>query len=203
MSRAQWVVDQIADQPHLDGQFGKLASMVRERFKVKRNPSEEAVTRGYEIMNEERKKARAGDHLVAFCDRKLVTAIHTGERAKDPRSVIMGVAELRRLYGVGEPDRVKIEGKLEGATGEGAAILEALRLTNAKRQAEIEREEAEIRRLEAELAKAKADGAAPPAETVAPAGSPGVAPHAPPAAEADRVDEPQLGQEPPGWDDDR
>lgn len=141
--RADYVIQVIRDQPWLDGRYLKLAAVVRDRFKVGRNASERVVTRAYELLAEERKKRMPG--MVDYLDRVHHKTIEIGLKTQDGRVITPAAAELRKLHGIGEPDQIKLSGEVGGGVSlDDVAMLAALKLTNAQRQAEIDALSAEL-----------------------------------------------------------
>jgi hypothetical protein len=142
-ARAEYVIQCIRDQPWLDGQYTKLGKLVSERYDVSHNPAEEAVTMAYEWMDKERE--RNVKNLVGYLDRTHRATIELGHRTADGRIITPAAAELRKLHGVGEGERIQLSGTVGNhITTDDAALLGALKLTNAQRQAEIDKLAAEL-----------------------------------------------------------
>lgn len=140
--RAAYVLSLIEAEPWRDGQYGWLASKVRERFNVSRNPSEKAVTRAYELMQQQLEVMLP--RLVGHLTRVHLKTIEKGFK-DDGRLITSAATELRKLHGIGEPDRINVTGGTTNhITLEDAELLKALKLTNARRQARIDQLKAEL-----------------------------------------------------------
>ena len=139
-ARVDYVLSCIRDQPWLDGDRRTLQRHVMERFNVRLTQAKEAVTLAYGELDAAR--AENVNDLVGFLDRVHRETIKLGQKSKDGRVITPAAAVLRKLHGVGEPDRVQHSGKIEGGNG-GVSVgdrlmLDALKLTNAQRLAEID-----------------------------------------------------------------
>lgn len=157
-AKAEWILMRIRDDARLDGKHSRLMTITRDHFKCAKRQAEEAITRAYELLDEERKRQLPG--VVAYIDRGYRRAIDLAIAAGDARNLVIALDSYSKLLGAGEPDRVSLEG---GATATGitvhdVALLGALKLTNPQRAAEIEALEKEIaERTTAAMPKPKSD----------------------------------------------
>ncbi len=150
--RAAYVIDVIRDEPWLDGRYLKLAAMVRERFRISRNPSEKAVTRAYDRLEEEAKARRP--KIYDYLCRKYERAIEMAERDRDSRALLMATMAYQKMLGFSDGERPTGEGAAS-FTQDDAAMIDALRLTNAQRQAEILALEGELGEEQPSIANLK------------------------------------------------
>lgn len=156
--RAEYVRQCIRDQPWLDGNTRTLIRLQIERYGGGESAARSAIKLCYDWLDEEREKNVT--RLVGFLDRTHRYTIEMGQRQQDGRVITPAAAELRKLHGIGEPDRVNVSGGLQtGLSADAAELLGALRLTNAQRLAEIDKLEAEVAAEEAALAQTGSDAA--------------------------------------------
>lgn len=146
--RAEYVLQCIRDQPWLDGKNSRLVKLLRDKYGGGESAARHAVDVAYQWLDEEREKNAT--RLVGYLDRVHRRTIEMGQRVGDGRVITPAAAELRKLHGVGEPDQVKLSGAVGGVSADAAALLGALKLTNAQRLAEIDKLEAEIGEAAAE-----------------------------------------------------
>lgn len=151
--RGEYVLICIRDQPWLDGKWSRLIKLVQERYPCSPQTAGKAVSLAYQWLEEER--AKNMPHTVGYLDRVHRYTIELGQRMQDGRIITPAAAELRKLHGIGEPDRVQLSGAVNGGmSADAQALLGALRLTNAQRLAEIDKLEAEITEAEKQQAGA-------------------------------------------------
>lgn len=145
--RAEYVIQCIRDQPWLDGKRTRLIRLLIDRFGGGERTARAAVLLAEQWLDEEREQNIP--KLVGFLDRVHRHTIEMGQRTGDGRIITPAAAELRKLHGIGEPDRVQLSGAVQsGLSADAAALLGALKLTNAQRLAEIDKLEAEIAEAE-------------------------------------------------------
>lgn len=151
--RGEYVCACIKDQPWLDGKWSRLVKLVQERYPCSAQTAGKAVALAYQWLEEERQKNMP--HTVGYLDRVHRYTIELGQRTQDGRIITPAAAELRKLHGIGEPDRVAVSGSINGGmSADAQALLGALKLTNAQRLAEIDKLEAEITEAEKQQAGA-------------------------------------------------
>ncbi len=140
-ARANYVMMLLRDAPWLDGKFGALTKRVQNRYRVSKKPAAAAVTRAYELLSIEYE--RQVPEIAKYLHRVLTHTIDKGLK-EDLRVVSGAAAELRKLHGAGEPDRLRVDGNVTNTiSAEDRELLNALKFTNAQRLAEIDKLERE------------------------------------------------------------
>jgi hypothetical protein len=137
--RAEYVIACIHDQPWLDGEWSKLIKLVCDRFACSESAASPSVSLAYQLLDEERN--RRVQYTVGYLDRVHRKTIEIGFRNQDGRVITPAAAELRKLHGVGAPDNVKVTGDMTHShqvSPDDVLLLQALKLTNAQRQARID-----------------------------------------------------------------
>lgn len=141
--KADYVIQCIRDQPWLDGRWTRLVTLVCDRFACCTSTAGNAVSLAYELLEQERQKNIP--QAAGYVDRMIRRVIEGAMRDEDWRAATPAIAEFRKIYGVGEAEKVSVSGSVtHEISQDDKLLLEALRLTNAQRLAEIEKLEKEL-----------------------------------------------------------